>query len=90
MRLFSMLLACCSALAMGCSTPRAPTPAPAAALVGTWKVDLRPTPGAEPYFQEFVVTSVQGKSFTGTFYGTPVTNAHINTDWGAVRFVTFR
>jgi len=63
----------------------------AGALLGTWKVDLRPTPGAPPYFQEFVVTRVlDGKSFEGTFYGTPVTQARINTDWGAVRiaFVT--
>ena len=59
-------------------------------LVGVWKVDLRPTPGAPAYFQEFVVSSVQGKTFTGTFYGAPVEQARINTDWGAVRiaFVT--
>lgn len=63
---------------------------PASILVGTWKVDLRPVPTADPYFQEFVVTSVDGKTFTGTFYGTPVTQARINTDWGTVRiaFVT--
>lgn len=31
-----------------------------------------------------------GKSFEGTFYGVPVTQARIDTDWGAVRiaFVT--
>jgi hypothetical protein len=57
---------------------------------GTWQVDLRPTPGAEPYFQEFVVSAVDGKTFTGTFYGTPIEQARINTDWGKVRiaFVT--
>jgi hypothetical protein len=59
-------------------------------LVGVWKVDLRPTPDAPAYFQEFVVSSVQGKTFTGTFYGAPVEQARINTDWDAVRiaFVT--
>ena len=62
----------------------------AQALVGTWKVDLRPKPGDPEYFRQFVVTSVTGKTFAGTFYGTPVEQARINTDWGAVRiaFVT--
>jgi hypothetical protein len=65
--------------------------APAAAsLVGTWKVDLRPTPDAPAYFQEFVVTAIDGKSFTGTFYGAPISQGRINLDWGTVRiaFVT--
>jgi hypothetical protein len=31
------------------------------------------------------MTSVARKTFAGTFYGTPVTQARINTDWGAVR-----
>ncbi|MEM7281234.1 MAG: hypothetical protein AAF438_06370 [Pseudomonadota bacterium] len=59
-------------------------------ILGTWKVDLRPTPDAKPYFQEFVVTSIEGSSFIGTFYGTPVSEGRINTDWGKVRiaFVT--
>ena len=54
-------------------------------LLGTWKVDLRPTPGADPYFQEFTVTSVQDGSFSGVFYGTPITEGRINTDWGKLR-----
>jgi hypothetical protein len=73
------------------SGSRAEETVEAGALLGTWKVDLRPSPGAPPYFQEFVVTRVlDGKSFEGTFYGAPVTQARINTDWGAVRiaFVT--
>jgi hypothetical protein len=71
------------------SPPRAESPS-ASKLIGTWKVDLRPVPTADPYFQEFVVTSADGKTFTGTFYGTPVTQARINTDWGKIRiaFVT--
>ncbi len=55
-------------------------------LVGTWRVDLRPTPGAPAYFQSFVVRSVEGGSFQGTFYGSEIKNGRINTDWGAVRF----
>lgn len=59
-------------------------------LIGTWQVDLRPAPDAEPYYQEFVVSSVEDDSFTGTFYGSPVSEARINTDWGKLRiaFVT--
>jgi len=59
-------------------------------LVGSWKVDLRPRPNDPAYFQEFVVTSVKGKTFTGTFYGAPIEQARINTDWGSLRiaFVT--
>ena len=71
-------------------TPTQPTPS-TAALLGTWKVDLRPTPNAAPYFQDFVVTKVhQNNTFEGTFYGAPVSQARINAAWGALRiaFVT--
>jgi hypothetical protein len=59
-------------------------------LVGTWKVDLRPKPTDPPYYQDFVVLSINGRTFTGPFYGAPIEQARINTDWGAVRiaFVT--
>ncbi|NRA58068.1 MAG: hypothetical protein HRU13_08165 [Phycisphaerales bacterium] len=60
--------------------------ADAETLVGRWQVDLRPTPGSEPLYQEFVVDSVEGKTFTGTFYGSPISEARLNTDWGAVHF----
>ena len=78
-------------LIAGCAaSTREQKPVNAQELVGTWKVDLRPVPTAPDYFQQFVVSSVQGKTFTGTFYGTPIEQARINTDWGAVRiaFVT--
>ncbi len=60
------------------------------ALIGTWRVDLRPSPDSDPYYKQFVVTSVDGNSFTGTFYDTPVSEARINADWGNIRiaFVT--
>lgn len=60
-------------------------------LLGTWQVDLRPTPDAKPYLQQFVVTKVNAdNSFEGTFYGAPISQARINKDWGAIRiaFVT--
>jgi hypothetical protein len=85
-------MAAASALLLGgCATQPASRIAPdAQALVGTWKVDLRPTPDAEPYLQQMVVTEVAGKTFAGTFYGAPIMQARINTDWSAVRvaFVT--
>lgn len=60
------------------------------ALVGTWQVDLRLRPADPPYTQALVVRSVDGRSFSGSFYGAPVEQARINTDWGALRlaFVT--
>ena len=76
----------------GCATSTEPSPpAPdAQQLIGRWAVDLRAKPGDPGYFQELVVTSVQGSKFSGSFYGAPIEQARINTDWGAVRiaFVT--
>ena len=87
--LLTLLLLC--VWLVSCAAP-GPTVAPvsAYALVGTWTVDLRPTPDAEPYYQDFVVESVEGSAFTGTFYGTSVSEARVNTDWGKLRiaFVT--
>ncbi len=89
-----VIAAAALALTIGCSTVQVPAPASTAvsapSLVGTWKVDLRPTPDAAPSFQEFVVTSVNGNRFEGTFYGSPLRDGRINTDWGTVRiaFVT--
>lgn len=86
-------LALALALAASVAAAQAPTPRTpdASVLVGTWKVDLRPTPSAAPYFQEFVVTQVNpNNTFEGTFYGAPVSQGRINSAWGAVRiaFVT--
>ena len=55
-------------------------------LKAVWQVDLRPTPDAPAYYKDFVVESVDGKKFTGTFYDSPISNGTINTDWGAVYF----
>lgn len=82
-------LAC--GLLIACASPGpATSPVSADVLLGTWKVDLRPAPGAEPYYKSFVVTSIEGNTFSGTFYDAPVSEARINTDWGKLRiaFVT--
>ncbi len=66
------------------------TPMDSTRLLGAWRVDLRPTPDSEPYYQALVVTSVEANSFAGTFYGTDISQARINTDWRKIRiaFVT--
>ncbi|NNE43121.1 MAG: hypothetical protein HKN12_02845 [Gemmatimonadetes bacterium] len=58
----------------------------AADLVGTWRVDLRQTPDAEPYYQEFVVKEAADGTFKGTFYKTKIKEARVNTDWGDLHF----
>jgi len=75
------------------SPPTAPATTPLAKqLTGTWKVDLRAEPGAAPYFQKFVIESVDasGKSFKGNFYNSDISWARINSSWGktVVTFMT--
>lgn len=55
-------------------------------LTGTWTIDLRPTPDADPYFQSFVVESVEGNSFQGTFYGSAIEDPLINKNWDKLYF----
>ena len=87
---FSGALLLCYCLAACSQSPPAPEPVSADTLLGTWTVDLRPTPESAPYYKEFVVTAVQGNSFAGVFYDTEVSQARINLDWGRLRiaFVT--
>lgn len=55
-------------------------------FLGEWKIDLRPTPSAEGYYQTFAVTGIQGNSFEGTFYGSPIENGLINGNWDRFYF----
>lgn len=55
-------------------------------LIGNWKIDLRPTPNAEAYFQMFIVESVESKSLKGSFYGSGLENGFINTEWEKIHF----
>jgi len=60
-------------------------------LIGEWKVDLRPSPDAEPYFQKLIITEVNGQSFKGTFYyDSEIIHAALNLEWGVITlaFVT--
>jgi hypothetical protein len=62
------------------------SPPDASDLIGTWCLDLRPTPEADPYFKTFVVTSVDGDSLQGTFYGASIEQGRVNTAWSRVEF----
>lgn len=55
-------------------------------VLGTWIIDLRPTPESAPYLKEFKFTRVEGKKFDGEFYGYPFTGGFLNTDWDNIYF----
>jgi len=59
-------------------------------LVGQWRVDLRATPEAAPYYQELRIDSVKGDTLEGSFFGSRMEHGRLNTDWGTVyiAFVT--
>ena len=84
--LFATLTLCISA----CATVTTSDSPNSQALLGTWEVDLRPRPDAPAYIKNFVITSVSGNKFQGTFYDTEIAEGRINVDWGKVRiaFVT--
>lgn len=55
-------------------------------LVGEWQIDLRPTPDAEPYYQIFAIEAVTDSGLTGTFYGSQLEDAYVNTEWPETYF----
>lgn len=53
---------------------------PGSSLIGSWTVDLRPTPASPPYLKKLVITRVQGTQIEGSFYdGSPLQAGRINT-----------
>ncbi|MEO0557689.1 MAG: S41 family peptidase [Bacteroidota bacterium] len=66
------------------ATP-APTPSQTDALLGTWMVDLRPTPESETYTQPFILRASDDAPFSGSFYNSPIQSAVVNDDWGDLR-----
>jgi hypothetical protein len=56
------------------------------ALVGTWQLDLRPSPESDSYKKDFEVTRFSDGKLSGVFYGTEFTDGKINTAWGKVYF----
>lgn len=67
-------------------TPKEPQPSLMERLVGTWKVDLRPEPEAESYFQTLRIDPMDEKSFTGVFYGSKIKDGLINDAWDEITF----
>lgn len=55
-------------------------------LIGNWKIDLRPTPESEEYYQYFNVKMINENTFTGTFYGSEIKSSIINTNWNKIYF----
>ena len=55
-------------------------------LIGQWKIDLRPTPDSEAYYQTFVISSIDDNTFEGRFYGSPIENAYLNKNWERLYF----
>ena len=48
-------------------------------LIGTWTVDLRPSPTAPPYLKRLVITAVEGGQLSGHFYdGSPLQAGRVN------------
>lgn len=59
-----------------------PQPSPTDALLGTWDVDLRPTPDAEPYVMTMTIERNEQGKLAGTFYnGVEMSNVVANTSW---------
>jgi hypothetical protein len=65
---------------------KAEKPAEAENLEGTWVIDLRPEPDAEPYLKDFVVKLKKNGAFSGEFYETKFENGVINTSWDRIYF----
>ena len=59
-------------------------------LIGTWNIDLRPTPDAAPVIEQLKITRVDGNRIYGTFYNSTIQYGKLNDDWGTlvIAFVT--
>ena len=55
-------------------------------LQGTWKIDLRPTPTSDAYYQEFMVEKIEDNTIQGSFYGSPIKKGWVNANWDKVYF----
>ena len=55
-------------------------------LFGTWEIDLRPSPQANPYLKDFTVSSFSEGTLRGIFYNTPFSNGRVNWAWGKIYF----
>lgn len=75
-----------SAFAMQCYGQKTSNKINIDSLLGTWVIDLRPTPTSQPYLKDFKFTKIYDKQFDGEFYGYPFTGGFLNLDWDKVYF----
>jgi hypothetical protein len=54
--------------------------------LGTWVIDLRPTPNSEPYLKDFKFTKIDSSRFDGEFYGYPFSGGFLNSSWDKIYF----
>lgn len=74
-------------MAFSAAAQKIAAPKPVAdSAIGTWIIDLRPTPESEPYLKEFKFTKIEGKNFDGEFYGYPFGGGFLNVDWDKIYF----
>lgn len=74
-------------MAFSAAAQKIAAPKPIAdSAIGTWIIDLRPTPESEPYLKEFKFTKIEGKIFDGEFYGYPFGGGFLNIDWDKIYF----
>ncbi|WP_375586075.1 hypothetical protein [Cyclobacterium xiamenense] len=57
-------------------------------ILGTWEVDLRPSPDSEPFIQYLVITEISGTSLKGTFYESSLEDGLVNEKFDSV-FLAF-
>lgn len=82
-----LLLSFCMLITLTATAQKTTTPKPVAdSALGTWIIDLRPTPESEPYLKEFKFTKISGKNFDGEFYGYPFSGGFLNTSWDKIYF----
>lgn len=55
-------------------------------LIGSWILDLRPTPQSEPYLKDFDIMGFDDGKLSGTFYETDFRDGKISTAWGKIYF----
>lgn len=55
-------------------------------LLGTWEIDLKPSPEANSYLKEFTITRYEEGTLHGYFYDTPFKDGKINTAWDKIYF----
>ena len=55
-------------------------------ILGTWIIDLKPSPDSDPYLKDFTIKSVDGNNFSGIFYDTQFEDGILNLNWKKIYF----